>query len=916
MIIKKEKEKQYKRYVMLVQKLLLSLRIHPGEGRIVGIYFFFSLLLGIVTNFAIIIPLSFFLKEYPSYLLSYTYIASGAGVFLAGLVFSYFEKRFPFFLVLISLLFFLSLSLIFFWALLLRQPFHGLSMILIIWANILMNFLGIIFGSLLLEVFNLQQAKRLFGLIGSGQSLGGLISGLCTPFLTNSIGTTHILLLSGILLIISCGSIFSIKSNSRKPKEPSLEIQTEENPSFTKLQNKKYIYVVFLLNAINVMLYFVFDLFFNKEIKTHFHEDIAIANFLGVTSAASYALYLFAGFFLFSFFLTRFGLIISLLIHSVSTAFFMIVLLLIFNRPLSSDFIFFSFLTGIVLCERTLRNSISKQALLLFLQPLSKKERSWTQIETRAVVSPISTCLIGGALIGIQHIFGITLTSMSVSILLLSIGSILGTFSITKDYLKVLVHSITKRSILRPEFTTFDKECLQEFKKYLTSPYPEEVIYFLDIIENTQRATFSAALEQTLQHPSQEVLIYSLSKVEEYKIHALKDPSKKLYLETKDLQVKEAACLAWACTEDPKQLSTIIGDLCDLTTDIAKQAVIVFVKYGSEIEKEKYIQLLQAKITSPLALERTRCAEILAEIDPKEKCDLLLTLLQDTDTQVLSAACRAAMRQEDPRLFPVLIDHLKKPRTHAAAFETLISMHMPFFSYMSSSFEHFDPETQLTLVKLLGFMPPHKQIILFLKAQLPKESRPLSHAALISLKNQGYKDPKNSSLFSDLLSSESQWIFELYKFLPLFANSSTELLHCLILRELEIAEERLFILLTFKYPTTSIMQVWEGLETGNEDIASYSLEILSNLLKRKDFQEIEHCLTYFSLEPPTSSLERPLLELMEKTAKSSIPAIRASIVYTIGLLGLKNLKPLVLEFETQGDPLFCETKSWALQQLE
>ena len=82
------------------------------------------------------------------------------------------------------------------------------------WVPIAFYFLGLILGALLLsqfwtlanEIYDPRQAKRLFGFIGGGASLGGMAGAGLTMLITERTGTHHLLLWSAAALA-PCGAI-------------------------------------------------------------------------------------------------------------------------------------------------------------------------------------------------------------------------------------------------------------------------------------------------------------------------------------------------------------------------------------------------------------------------------------------------------------------------------------------------------------------------------------------------------------------------------------------------------------------------------------------------------------------------------------------------------------------------------------
>jgi hypothetical protein len=65
---------------------------------------------------------------------------------------------------------------------------------LAIWGEVLWVLAGLAFGALLGRLFTIRQGKRLFGLVGSGEVLAGILGGLLVPLAVSLVGTANLLL--------------------------------------------------------------------------------------------------------------------------------------------------------------------------------------------------------------------------------------------------------------------------------------------------------------------------------------------------------------------------------------------------------------------------------------------------------------------------------------------------------------------------------------------------------------------------------------------------------------------------------------------------------------------------------------------------------------------------------------------------
>ena len=73
-----------------------------------------------------------------------------------------------------------------------------------VWVSVFNLFVVTVFWAFMTDIFNTEQAKRLFGFISVGGTLGAIVGGSVTAFLVHSLGTANLLIISAILL--ECGA--------------------------------------------------------------------------------------------------------------------------------------------------------------------------------------------------------------------------------------------------------------------------------------------------------------------------------------------------------------------------------------------------------------------------------------------------------------------------------------------------------------------------------------------------------------------------------------------------------------------------------------------------------------------------------------------------------------------------------------
>lgn len=905
--------------------LLRLLRIKPEETKIVFFIFLFAFFIGIAQNILSSVPLAMFLAHYNSSLLPYIYVGSGIALFFAGIGFSYLERTVSIFHVFSIPIATFAGSLFLFWGSLFVWDNPWIFMVLLIWSMLIVFLIISILMLISNQIFTMQQSKRLFGLIWCGVALGGIIIGFGMDFLVNSIGPNNVILLASLILLFGLITQFLIRKHSgtRLLHGEKSEEATGPRVSLKSFKSKNYILCTFLLTALIYFIFLSFDLLFNTSVQKQFPTEVEMAAFYGLLYATYDIANLFTAFFLSPWVLSRFGLIASLLVWPGGLVIFLGMAFLANLMPLFAG-AFFAILVGTAIFEVVLVECITFESILLLFQPLRPAQRTWAQIKNEALIVPLAMTVIGIILLIIDRYIGIKASFMTLFIIgLCLIGIALTLYALKKGYLKLLSESLSKRSIINPQFTKLDKESLELLKGRLRSRYAEEVIYVLQTIENIDHEEFVKALPEALDNPLEEVRSFSLRKIEEHRIKSIAPKLKEICTTETNPNILAYALPALGSITDLEQFNWFKNHLHSSNSKIASSSSIALIKYGTETEQNKIMETLSEKAKSLREEDRLMVANILKQINISTKTDLLLPLLRDVSYDVRNSASEAAAHVLDEKLYPTLVENLAIPHVHDAAFNTLLLLGNPIFEYISQNFDRYSPDIQIGLINLLGFMKEVKPLE-FLEKLLPISSRKGLRAVLLSLRRLSYKatDDRKHTLIKKLLESENKNILYLKEFTTSFNFEKMKLLRDLLCREIELSRECCFLLLSFIYSEASIIKAEQGLILEDEDANSNAVELLLQTLNKIDQKLLIEQLTYSPYKEEKgpvlsdAKIEELLLKTINYGTNCFIPELSAAVIYMVGTLELKNLIEFVHKQENKNNPLMTEIIPWSLKKLK
>ena len=110
--------------------------------------------------------------------------------------------------------FFVANLLVFYFVMKFGTPSVWIGRAFFVWTSVFNLFVVSIFWSFMADVFRSDQAKRLFGFIGVGGTLGSITGSALTATLASRIGTVNLLLISGLLLEIAVGFVVTFPATS------------------------------------------------------------------------------------------------------------------------------------------------------------------------------------------------------------------------------------------------------------------------------------------------------------------------------------------------------------------------------------------------------------------------------------------------------------------------------------------------------------------------------------------------------------------------------------------------------------------------------------------------------------------------------------------------------------------------------
>ncbi|HEX6974745.1 MAG TPA: Npt1/Npt2 family nucleotide transporter, partial [Vicinamibacterales bacterium] len=181
--------------------------VRSGEGLPVLLAFLY--IAAVIASFLLAKPIrnGLFLGQFSAYSLVYVYAAVPLALTAFVHVHARVSARFGQRTVTIWTLVFFSANVVLFWIAFRFFRVPGLPAVFYVWVNCFGVIAPVQAWSFTNSLFDTRQARRLFGLIGAGASLGSVIAGLMALFLVRVVGGTANMLLVLAALILCAAAI-------------------------------------------------------------------------------------------------------------------------------------------------------------------------------------------------------------------------------------------------------------------------------------------------------------------------------------------------------------------------------------------------------------------------------------------------------------------------------------------------------------------------------------------------------------------------------------------------------------------------------------------------------------------------------------------------------------------------------------
>ncbi len=925
----------------LLNRLSVALNIRTGEGQLVALLLVHSLFIGLAKVFTSTAASALFIDTFSAQALPYVYIGVAVVVSLVGFVYTQLEERLSFKALLIANLSTLLLGLGLFRLLLGLTEARWPAMALMIWFELLWALTSLEFWGLAGRLLDLRQGKRLFGLIGSGEMAATVVSGFAMSYFVVLLGTPNLLLVAagglagalGMLLYIA--SLYSDQlSDSVEPPSANQRESTQQSPSrksYAELFKDRYIVLIFALSAIALLGYYVVDNAFFDRAQVRYTDADQLAAFVGNFLAVAGVASLISRVFISGPFMERYGLLGGLLSLPVMVS--VGAILVVITGTIWGPIAFIFWLTtGTKVFDSGLRFSIYRSGGLVLYQPLSVQQQLQVQTVVESFIEPMAGGVAGILLLLLTNYLTFGAVQLYYILLVILIGWLAIIILLNREYAGVLTQALTKRRLGGDFLALADGSSLAVLQQGLNSSRVGQVLYALDVLEEIDHESLDTFLRRALRHPAPEVRQEALRRIERRRASSTLRSVRLVVAYERVASVRATALRTLAALGGTEAVEEVKPYLDDPDFQIRQGALVGLLRSGGIEGVLIAGQRLLAAVNAPDRADRVFAAQALGEVGIPGFYQPLQSLLQDEDAAVRRAALAAVGKLQPPQLWPLVIEALSSPELATAASSVLVAGGETVVPELRTAFDRpgQSRQTLIRLARICGRIQG-EQVIALLRDKMDYPDEDVRFQVLKSLSLCGYQAQPDAvkQIQQQIKDEVADATWTLMALVDIGEAEGLNPLQRALHHELAQNQARLFLLLSFIYDATAMLQARDALRQGHgsAEKRAYALEVidilipgeLKSILLPLFDATISHRQRLAQLKAvfPQKQLgqHQRLNEMVTRPDKWLHPWTTACSLEAMAHLSLTEAIPVVVEALSATAPLIRETAIWTLIKL-
>ncbi|MFV1447822.1 Npt1/Npt2 family nucleotide transporter [Maribacter sp. HS] len=785
-------------------------------------------------------------------------------------------------------------------------------------------------------VFNIREAKRLFGFIGSGAIIGGIFGGYLTSILAPIIGNENLMFVAALLLFFCIPLLRNIwnirvKKNGSVKKHKSAT-NLSEPPLKLILKSKHLTYIASIV-AVSVVVAKLVDYLFS---------DFASSSFTDADELTAFFAFWFSTFNLLSLIIQLFfthrivgiwGVGFSLLLLPIGIFGGSILFLML---PELSAVVVIKAMDGI------LKQSIHKSASELLTLPLPFELKNKTKSFIDVVVDSLATGIAGCLLIFVVR--GLDLPSFYIGILIIALVCLwlyfiykvrIEYYKTFRNNLEVLTDSYKKTKKVTDTKVSVVAGMRTVFKKGTE----EQILFMLDKLMEINDKRFADDVELLLEHPSNKVKLSAIQNLYFLNSKSMTaEVSELLKIDDRELTI---ATLAYILSFAHKDKSFIFDAYLEHSNERIATAALYCLARAAKNNyslKQRYSLLDRISLAlKTIASDQKDLLHVASVIEILGVANLpifhnrLIAFLQHENEEIVKTTIKAIGAATDPemvqhiipflaekafrpkvleafnvygqQILPILKNHVAERRQPLSVLRFIPVAMQSFHSkeavhHLLGILNHEDLTVRLEVVRALSAIRTTHPQLKFNKYKVVSvifDECKLHHQTLSAMHTQIIISYRNRNKSKKEIGDAER-------------DARTSLLE-LLERRLDSGLERIFKLLGLRYQQKDVAIAYEGLLSQKQEAQHNAIEFLDNLLtgelKRRLLPIIEESALDISSEEELQKIKHKIpteLECFKLLLQGNDLKIKLAVLYLIAQQKEPRYLHIVAQYLDDPDP--------------
>ncbi len=785
------------------------------------------------------------------------------------------------------------------------------------------------FVALLSRLLNVRQTKRLSGIARSGEFLAELVGGGLVIILLAFIPVIDLLGVALLTTLIVFGIVTYTVSHFRQTLfVPSDELSVEEiaETRMTGLLRLPYVRLITFCYIAYMFAYFFLEVAFYDYASVQYPDEKALASFIAQFYAVAGFLTMLTMIFLFAPFLRKFGIIAGIIAFPVviftgSTA---VTVMEFSGVSIAAIFAVMVMTNG---ARFILQSAIWKSSVNILFQVLPDRQRTQGIALMEGVIDPLAGGFAGLCLFFLTNQLGMEPKTFLIILSLLMIGWLVTAVYVRRLYLSNLVVSIQKRKLGELALSELDNASLDIIKAGLQSPYPAEIFYCLNLLEEIEHPEITELIKQVIDNENRDVRMDVLRRIAAMEITPLTSRVLERIEHEPDPMVRGQALKTYAALEAPDTIEMLTPYLDAFHQELRKGALVGIL--SADRHEEAANDYLLKMVRSEQVADRLFAADAIGEIGSGHFSGFLVELLEDLDLAVVERAIIAAGNLHDSRLVNILVNKLSigslqgttslslRQFGEAALYDLDLGLTSP----------EATRQEKLHIIEAVHEIGGEKAIEILLR-HIDITQPELKHQIYLSLASLHYQaDPDDQYIFVNKLDEEVHLITWLLAAMDdLYGNEKYETLHAALGNELDVRRDNMLLLISFLFPSIVMLDTRANIDSKVQELRVFALEILDNLLTGEIKQivlpiledlTVHERLEQMSIRFPQEKMtpDERFHDAVETHYDRAFFWTRSCMLFQIGVNQSAGHMEKVTHGLTDKENVIRETAVWALSKL-